>query len=84
MPNQRSRGRQDADVSVKRPDVNTVLRNKLAPDVPWQEVFTPAESTNTVDGAKGSTPGLTGGVSPIAMPLDNNRVPGRSGSPGPM
>lgn len=82
MPNQRSRGRQYPPQSPKNPMAATLLRNKLAPDVPGLDPF--SESTNTPESAKGTVPTTPGVLSPIGMPIDNNRVPGRSGPAGPM
>lgn len=72
--------------SPKFPNAGALERNRLAPDVPSRDMFVSDPGTGPNDekcqGSNPSTPGVT--VSPIAMPLDNNRVPGRSGPAGPM
>jgi len=87
MPNQRSTGKNYSEVSVKSPALGERLRRDLAPDSPASDAFAipvPGVGPNDAkcQGSVPSTPGVT--VSPISMPVDNNRVPGRSGDAGPM
>jgi len=73
------------NVSPKSQEIATQLRNKLVPDTDPDVMYPGTPTTNSFDGAKGGNPGGTQAVpGPRALPIDNNRVPGKSGDAGPM
>jgi len=72
------------DESVKSPTKAALLRNKLAPDYPAAECW-PAPVSDSMNEMNQGAPGPDSALpSPMAMPVDNNRVPPRSGNAGPM
>lgn len=87
MPNQNSGPKTYGPSSGKTPPAGAILRTQMFPDVSVNSMVgapTPGVGPNGAEcqGSNPSTPGVT--VNPISMPVDNNRVPGRSGDAGPM